>query len=193
MIVARTIPGGPARSALLLGGLAGAMTLRVGAGLGTARAGVLFGVLVLGTAAAAGWRPGVPRARAIAAGVGGAAVLCAAPTLLRLSGHTLVLGPPPIGLLPGWASITVLIAVAEEALLRGVLFDAVSSWAGDLAAVAVAAVAFGLLHVPLYGWQAVPLDVAVGVWLGGLRLATGGIAAPATAHAVADLASWWLR
>jgi membrane protease YdiL (CAAX protease family) len=87
----------------------------------------------------------------------------------------------------------VLIAVAEEALLRGVLMDAVTSWAGDLAAVAVAAAAFALLHVPLYGWQAVPLDLAVGVWLGGLRLATGGIAAPATAHAVADLVAWWLR
>ena len=86
-----------------------------------------------------------------------------------------------------------LIAVAEEALLRGVLIDAVSPWAGDLVAVGIAAVAFGLLHVPLYGWQAVPLDVAVGVWLGGLRLATGGVAAPAAAHAVADLAAWWLR
>lgn len=193
MIAARTHVEGPARSVLLLGGLAAAMTLRVGVGLGTARAGMLFAGLVLAATAAAGWRPGVPRARALAAGVGGAAVLCAAPAALRLGGHTLVLGPPPIGLLPGWASTTVLIAVAEEALLRGVLFDAVSSWAGDLAAVGVAAVAFGLLHVPLYGWQAVPLDIAVGVWLGGLRLATGGIAAPATAHAVADLAAWWLR
>jgi hypothetical protein len=45
----------------------------------------------------------------------------------------------------------------------------------------------------MYGWTAVPLDLAVGVWLGGLRLATGGVAAPATAHALADLAYWWLR
>jgi len=176
VIGARTSAEGPARCALLLGGLAAAMTLRVAAGLGTHGSGLLFSVLLLATAAAAGWRPAAPRARALAIGIGGAAVLCIAPAAMRLSGHTLVLGPPPLGLLPAWAATTVLIAVAEEALLRGVLIDAVSPWAGDL-----------------YGWQAVPLDVAVGVWLGGLRLATGGVAAPATAHAVADLAAWWLR
>ncbi|MEA2670006.1 MAG: Type prenyl endopeptidase Rce1-like [Chloroflexota bacterium] len=193
MIGARSLSEGPARSVLLLGGLAAAMTVRVAAGLGTTGAGALFAVLLLGTAAAAGWRPAPPRARAVAAGVAGAAVLCAAPVLLRRGGHTLVLGPAPIGLLPAWAAVTVLIAVAEEALLRGVLMDTVTSWAGELTAVAIAAVAFALLHVPLYGWRAVPLDLAVGVWLGGLRLATGGIAAPATAHAVADLVAWWLR
>ena len=193
MIGARSLSEGPARSVLLLGGLAAAMTVRVAAGLGTTGAGALFAVLLLGTAAAAGWRPALPRPGDVAAGVAGAAVLCAAPVLLRLGGRTLVLGPAPIGLLPTWAAATVLIAVAEEALLRGVLMDAVTSWAGELAAVAVAAAAFAFLHVPLYGWQAVPLDLAVGVWLGGLRLATGGIAAPATAHAVADLVAWWLR
>jgi membrane protease YdiL (CAAX protease family) len=87
----------------------------------------------------------------------------------------------------------VLISIAEEALLRGALMDAVIPWGGELAAVTVAAIAFALLHVPMYGWTAVPLDLAVGVWLGGLRLATGGVAAPATAHALADLAYWWLR
>jgi hypothetical protein len=30
------------------------------------------------------------------------------------------------------------------------------------------------------------------VWLCGLRLASGGVAAPAVAHALADLATWWL-
>jgi hypothetical protein len=48
------------------------------------------------------------------------------------------------------------------------------------------------MHVPLYGWHVVPLDLGVGLWLAGLRLATGGIAAPAIAHAVADLATWWV-
>jgi hypothetical protein len=31
------------------------------------------------------------------------------------------------------------------------------------------------------------------VWLGGLRLQSGGAGAPAVAHTLADLASWWLR
>jgi membrane protease YdiL (CAAX protease family) len=53
-------------------------------------------------------------------------------------------------------------------------------------------VVFALMHVPLYGWHVVPLDLAVGLALGGLRVATRGVAAPAVAHAVADLATWWL-
>jgi len=48
------------------------------------------------------------------------------------------------------------------------------------------------MHVPLYGWHVVPLDLGVGIFLGGLRLAGGGWAGPAIAHAVADLATWWL-
>ncbi len=53
--------------------------------------------------------------------------------------------------------------------------------------------AVGLLHVPLYGWTALPLDLAVGLLLGGLRMAAGGWGAQAVAHPVADLAGWWLR
>jgi membrane protease YdiL (CAAX protease family) len=52
--------------------------------------------------------------------------------------------------------------------------------------------AFALMHVPIYGWGVVPLDLAVGLALGGLRLATGTVLAPIAAHAVADLATWWL-
>ena len=59
-------------------------------------------------------------------------------------------------------------------------------------AVIVTAVLFAMMHVPLYGWHVVPLDLGVGLWLAGLRLATGGVAAPAIAHTVADLATWWL-
>ena len=59
-------------------------------------------------------------------------------------------------------------------------------------AVAFTTIAFALLHVPLYGWHVVPLDLGVGLGFAGLRLLTKGIAAPAAAHAVADLATWWL-
>jgi hypothetical protein len=38
----------------------------------------------------------------------------------------------------------------------------------------------------------VPLDLAVGIVLGGLRIATRSVAAPAAAHATADIATWWL-
>ena len=62
----------------------------------------------------------------------------------------------------------------------------------DPAAVVATTVAFALLHVPLYGWHVVPLDLAVGLGFAGLRLSTRTVLAPIVAHAVADLATWWL-
>jgi membrane protease YdiL (CAAX protease family) len=88
--------------------------------------------------------------------------------------------------------VTVLVATAEELVLRGALFDKLNGGIGTLGAVLVTSVVFALMHVPLYGWHVVPLDLGVGLWLAGLRLATGGIAAPAIAHTIADLATWWL-
>jgi membrane protease YdiL (CAAX protease family) len=89
--------------------------------------------------------------------------------------------------------VVTVVAGAEEAFLRGTLHRRVEEVAGPGAAVAAGALAFAALHVPLYGWGAAPLDLAVGCWLGWLRLVTGGWAAPALAHTVADLAAWWLR
>ena len=84
------------------------------------------------------------------------------------------------------------VAAAEEGILRGVLFDRLRAHGGLVPAIAVTTVTFALLHVPVYGWHVVPLDLAVGLGLAGLRLGTRTVAAPAVAHAVADLATWWL-
>jgi len=95
-----------------------------------------------------------------------------------------------------WAAITILVASAEEALLRGALFDRIAGATrgvrGVALAVVVTSIVFALMHVPVYGWHVVPLDLAVGCLFGGLRIATRGIAAPAAAHAIADLGTWWL-
>jgi hypothetical protein len=56
----------------------------------------------------------------------------------------------------------------------------------------VSAIAFAGLHVPLYGWHVVPLDLAVGMLLATLRILTGNWCAPAVAHVLADAAGWWL-
>ena len=72
------------------------------------------------------------------------------------------------------------------------LFDRVRASGGLVLAIALTTVTFALIHVPLYGWHVVPLDVAVGLGLAGLRLATQTVIGPAVAHAVADLATWWL-
>lgn len=91
-----------------------------------------------------------------------------------------------------WALITLVVVAGEEGVLRGALFDRIERVGGVAAAIALTTLAFALMHVPLYGWHVVPLDLAVGLVLAGLRLWTGALVAPIAAHAVADLATWWL-
>jgi membrane protease YdiL (CAAX protease family) len=179
------------RAALLLAGLGAAMALRLAAAPNSGLGGLVFTGALLLLAAAAGWRPG--RLQPGPAGVGllGAAGLILIPAWRRWAGDVPPLAFPADQLL-SWALVIGAVAVAEELLLRGVLFSLLEEAAGAWAAMGVTALAFALLHVPLYGWGAVPLDLAVGVWLGGLRVLTGGVTAPAVAHTVADLAGWWL-
>jgi membrane protease YdiL (CAAX protease family) len=153
-------------------------------------AGLGFGMLLLAGAALAGWRVGRPSARGLAIGIAGGIVLVLLPRLLHPGVGA------PIGMRPepfvAWMAVTGVVAVGEEALLRGALLDAVRDAAGLPAAVLLTSVAFALMHVPLYGWGVIPVDLAAGVWLAGLRLARGGVGAPAAAHLLADLAGWWL-
>jgi membrane protease YdiL (CAAX protease family) len=189
------------RAGILMGGLAAAMTLRLasgGAAGGTSQpAAVLFAGVLLALGVLSGWRPAragwAARARGMALGLGGALLLCALPLAHRLWVGVPAVPRPAWGPLLAWSLATLCVAVAEEVLLRGALFDAVRrAGAGEAAAVAVAAMAFALIHVPLYGPTALPLDLGVGVLLGCLRVASGGVTAPATAHAGADLALWWV-
>ena len=150
--------------------------------------GVAFGAGLLAVAIGTGWRAGAVRWQAIAAGLLGGGVLVLLAFLTRPVPHLWV---PAAPFLP-WAAITILVATAEEAILRGVLFDRFTRSGGALVALLATTVVFALIHVPVYGWQVLPLDLGVGLLFGGLRLATGGVAAPAVAHALADLATWWL-
>jgi membrane protease YdiL (CAAX protease family) len=93
----------------------------------------------------------------------------------------------------GWAIVVAVVAAAEEYFFRGALFDSAHRWTGETGAILIPAVAFASLHVPLYGWHVVPLDLAVGIWLGALRVTGRSWAAPAIAHILADLFAWWLR
>jgi membrane protease YdiL (CAAX protease family) len=118
--------------------------------------------------------------------------------LVTIAGSSMAGAALPVGMsrpagpfLP-WALVTVLVAATEEGILRGAVFDRLRVAGGLPVAIAVTTAAFALMHVPLYGWHVVPLDLAVGLGLAGLRITTGSIVAPAAAHAVADLATWWL-
>ena len=163
--------------------------------------GALFGTALISIAWAGGFRPAVVRPEAVAIGLVGAAVLVGlAVGATRLAG--LPLRAVPQTDFGWWALITIAVATGEELILRGVLFDALRDAVGradparEGRAVAVAVLAtsllFALIHVPLYGWHVVPLDFGVGVFLAGLRLASGSVAAPVIAHVVADLATWWV-
>ena len=175
---------------LLLGAFAAAVVVRVAvagpAGPGSIRAGLTFAAIlaVLAAASRAGF---ASSARAALVGVAGAAALVL-PVLATygVGGHLTMTGYPT------WAVATVAVATAEEAFLRGALYDVVARWHGVDAAVVVGAIAFAALHVPLYGWHVLPLDLAVGLVLGALRVWTGTWTAPAIAHAGADLVGWWL-
>jgi membrane protease YdiL (CAAX protease family) len=184
-----------ARILLGLGGLGCALAVRVAVagadGVRSVVAGLTFAVLVAAVAAITrAHLPSAPVTRAVLAGVAGAVVLCVPAAVRHTDGIMPVL--PLGGYLP-WAVGVVAVAIAEETLLRGSLFTALEQRAGTVAALAATSLAFALLHVPLYGWTVVPLDLAVGVWLGALRASTRSVVAPALAHSLADLAGWWLR
>jgi len=151
--------------------------------------GSVFGVGLLAVAVLGGWRPARARASSLVIGVAGGTVLIGLAVVTR-SGPVPALSPAAS--FGPWAAATILVATAEELVLRGALFDAIDDSLGVTVAVIVTAVLFAVMHVPLYGWHVVPLDLGVGLWLAGLRLASGGVAAPAIAHTVADLATWWL-
>ncbi|MEZ0094920.1 lysostaphin resistance A-like protein [Streptacidiphilus sp. EB129] len=177
-----------------LGGLALAVALRVTlagpVGAASIPAGLAFGTALTLVAVACGLSRPTVTVRQLAWGAGAAAVMCALPAVHRLADGGV---GEPAGVLPVWAAVVCFVAVAEELLLRGALFEAARAWRGPYAALAVSSIAFALLHVPVYGWRVLPLDLAVGCCLGALRLVTGSVTAPAAAHTLADLAGWWLR
>jgi membrane protease YdiL (CAAX protease family) len=185
------------RPGLIIGGLGALVGLRWIATLGSTAdgrvIGLAFGLAMFALAGLCGWRPatGRPSSLAVPLGVGaaGGAALVVLALATRQDPLPSLAPPGPFG---PWAAATVLVATAEEVVLRGVLFDTIDRRLGVVAAILATSLVFALMHVPLYGWHVVPLDLGVGLWLAGLRLGTGGTVAPAIAHTMADLATWWL-
>ena len=193
--VARSRPRyDPATALGLAAGLAAASLARAAlnghSAVSAFAAGAAFGAVLVGLAVVSGWRPARPALASLLAGLIGGLVLVALPRIADpLMPAVIGMRPEPLA---AWVLVTGVVVAGEEAFLRGALFGALERFAGPVAAVAVTSLAFALMHVPLYGWQVVPLDLGVGVWLAGLRLATGGVLAPALAHGIADLSTWWI-
>jgi membrane protease YdiL (CAAX protease family) len=98
-----------------------------------------------------------------------------------------VVGPwPPLRL--GWtgAPVGAIAAVAEEALFRRLAYARLLRF-GATAAVVGSALAFALLHVPLYGIEVLPVDLGAGLLLSWQRWASGTWTVPAATHAAAEL------
>ena len=106
------------------------------------------------------------------AGVGAAAVAAGTPVPLPVGAATIPL--------------SMLAAVAEEALFRRAAFGALEPY-GTAVAVVGAALLFALVHVPLYGVAAFPVDLGAGLVFGWQRWASGAWTVPATTHAAANL------
>jgi membrane protease YdiL (CAAX protease family) len=180
---------------LLIVGLSSSLLLRMelaGARGDTAvPAALMFSLALLVVAVGSGWRPQPISWRQVLVGLVGAAGLCL-PTVLRDASIGSLGVAPWQGFLP-WALPVSVVAASEEVLFRGALYDHVERAAGDAAAILVGAVLFAAIHVVLNGGHALVLDSCVGIWLGTLRMLSGGVAAPAATHVIADLAAWWLR
>lgn len=84
--------------------------------------------------------------------------------------------------------VSVLNALFEEVVFRGVFFDALEAPCGAWVAVAITAAIFGYAH--MHGYPPSPLGALLagiyGLALGWLRVVTGGIGLPVIAHIAAD-------
>ncbi len=82
--------------------------------------------------------------------------------------------------------LSLLAAVAEEALFRRVLYARLLRL-GAVAAITITAVVFALVHLPAYGTAAIPVDLGAGLLFGWQRWASGTWTAPAITHGAANL------
>ncbi|HYF11510.1 MAG TPA: CPBP family intramembrane glutamic endopeptidase [Actinomycetota bacterium] len=82
--------------------------------------------------------------------------------------------------------LSVIAAVAEEALFRRVAYARLERF-GPAIAIAVTAALFGLIHLPTYGTTALPVDLSAGLLFGWQRWASGTWTVPASTHALANI------
>ncbi len=127
-----------------------------------------------------------PRLLLLGALVGGVAV--AAPTGVAIASGALSFVPAPTEPLARNLALSVAIlapaAMTEELLLRGYPFTVLRSRWGVSAAMAATSVVFGVLHLGNPGATptAIANVVAAGVFLAGIRVVTGSLAAAWAAH-----------
>jgi membrane protease YdiL (CAAX protease family) len=106
---------------------------------------------------------------------------------LAIGGASVVAGPAVPFPAAAWTlPLSLLAAVAEEALFRRVAYAQLARW-GPVVAVVGAAALFAVVHVPLYGLAALPVDLGAGLVFGWQRWATGSWTVPAATHGLANV------
>ena len=88
--------------------------------------------------------------------------------------------------------LAILAAVAEEALFRRAAYGWLER-SGPVIAVLGSALLFALVHVPLYGVAAFPVDLGAGLLLSWQRWASGTWTVPAATHTAANVLAVMLR
>jgi membrane protease YdiL (CAAX protease family) len=94
--------------------------------------------------------------------------------------------PVPVPWTGAALPLSLLAAVAEEALFRRVLYARLLRL-GAVAAITITALVFALVHLPGYGWAAISVDLGAGFLLGWQRWASGTWTVPALTHGAANL------
>ncbi|GAC1408955.1 MAG: hypothetical protein NVSMB57_01050 [Actinomycetota bacterium] len=106
---------------------------------------------------------------------------CAAFTMGRL-----VSGSPGFSASAPVIFTLMIAAVAEEAFFRRFLYGILAQ-RSTLLAISVSATLFALVHIPLYGIQALPIDLAAGLLLSWQRWASGSWTSPMASHMFVNL------
>ena len=132
------------------------------------------------------------RPRSLLAGIAVAGLLLAPGLWLRAMGHPTSLDVFGLGFYLPLVPALLWIAPAEELFLRGLLQPAIRQAAGPGWAIAVVALLFAGIHLPAFGWAAMPLDLGVGLLIGWLREELRSVTSCIAAHTLADLGAWFL-
>jgi membrane protease YdiL (CAAX protease family) len=107
--------------------------------------------------------------------------------VVALAGAAVVAGTPvPFARVAWVLPLSIVAAVAEEALFRRVAYGGLARF-GAVVAVVGSAVLFAVVHGPLYGVAALPVDLGAGLVFGWQRWATGSWTTPAATHAAANV------
>ena len=107
------------------------------------------------------------------------------------SGRLLAVGSVPVApFILTSVALNSLAAVAEEAFFRRFAYG-LAAVRGPAVAVVASAAIFAAVHVTVWGWAVLPLDLAAGLVLGWQRWASGGWAVPAATHVAANILAVW--